>query len=138
MKKLCLISAGLLLLSGCATQPVPTEQATMVPQIRIIDMAYTTEKEGSASLIVKRDSGFAGSGCNVRIYIDSQPIADIDRSEKIKIYVQPGEYTLSVEPTSICVAGLKEIPIKVNSDDSKVYRIGYSGNSELGIYQTRF
>ncbi|WP_145561145.1 hypothetical protein [Yersinia mollaretii] len=126
------------LLNGCATTPVSNKDARTVPLERIISKSVQIKNPGEATLIVKRDSGFTGSGCNIVVYLDGKAIAELDTGEKITFYAQPGDHILSAKQTSICVAGLKEVGITLQENDKKTYRIGFGGNVDMSINATAF
>ncbi|KRW73870.1 hypothetical protein AO729_00850 [Pseudomonas sp. TTU2014-066ASC] len=54
--------AVIMALSGCATTPIPAEEADPVPIARLL--AYQEALVDGATLIVTRDRGFTGSACN--------------------------------------------------------------------------
>lgn len=89
-------------------------------------------------MIVKRDAGFGGSACSVRISIDALPMADLDIEEKVLFYLPPGEYILSAIPNSICGGGLSEIAANVKSGKQLTYRVGYGSNGDFFINRTAF
>ncbi|UJR53782.1 hypothetical protein [Dickeya zeae] len=126
------------LLNGCATTPVSNNDAKAVPEKRIISKSSQIKNPGEATLIVKRDTGFAGSGCNIVVYLDSLAIAELDTGEKVTFYAQAGDHVLSAKHSSICVAGLKEVGITLKENDKKTYRIGFGGNLDMSINATAF
>ena len=81
MEKILLV-AVLALLAGCSTQPVNTEQASIVPPDRVWDKKATNKTPDTGEIIVKRDSGFIGSACLASVYLDGNPIADLNTREK--------------------------------------------------------
>ena len=112
-----LFLACAILLDGCATTAVSNDDAINVPAERIILRSSQTKNPGEATLVVKRDAGFTGSGCNIVIYLDGRAIAELDTREKVTFYAQPGDHILSAKQTSICVAGLKEVGALLNKSD---------------------
>lgn len=126
------------LLNSCATTPVSNNDAKTVPAERIISKSAHVKNLGEATLIVKRDTGFTGSGCNIVVYLDGKAIAELDTGEKVTFYAQPGDHILSAKQTSICVAGLKEVDITLKENDKKTYRIGFGGNVDMSINATAF
>lgn len=126
------------LLNGCATTPVSNNDAKAVPEKRIISKSSQIKNPGEATLIVKRDSGFTGSGCNTIVYLDGLAIAELDTGEKVTFYAQAGDHVLSAKHASICVAGLKEVGITLRENDKKTYRIGFGGNLDMSINATAF
>src|SRR5688572_25543567 len=69
--------AMLLMLSitACATTPLTIKQASIVPASRVLAPQWLTRTSSSGSLIVKRDSGFMGSACTIRVFLDAAPVA---------------------------------------------------------------
>lgn len=137
MKKI-LLAMVLLGLTGCATKPVTNEQAKDVPASQIIDKTMLSKKENTGAVIIKRDSGFMGSACLTRVYIDGKEIADLDTSEKVTVYPLVGEHIFSAWPKGLCGGGMSEQSGKVNTDKPLMYRVGYGTNGDFGIYPTAF
>lgn len=125
----------LLILAGCATQPLPTTSAQMVPAKQILNPDLVKQVEGKAEVIVKRDSGLRGSACAIRIFSGAQPIADLWQSEKIAFYLPEGDHIISA---STCNGGLVEIQASVKVGKTSTYRVGFGLAFELGIYPTAF
>src|SRR6184192_2112771 len=73
-------------LTACATQPVTIHQASAVPASRILAPQWLSQAPYTGSLIVKRDSGFMGSACTVRVFVDAVPVADLAPSEKVELF----------------------------------------------------
>ncbi|EKO4541365.1 hypothetical protein P0I76_004718, partial [Salmonella enterica subsp. enterica serovar Worthington] len=108
MEKILLV-AVLTLLAGCSTQPVNTEQASVVPPDRIWDKKATSKTSDTGVIIVKRDSGFIGSACLASVYLDGNPIADLSTREKVTFYAKPGRHILSATPHGWCAGGMVEV-----------------------------
>lgn len=138
LRSTALIMMNLLLLNGCATTPVSNDNAKDVPSERIISKTSLIKNPGEGAMIVKRDSGFTGSGCNIVVYLDGTAIAELDTGEKVKFFAQPGDHILSAKQTSICVAGLKEVGVTLKANDEKTFRIGFGGNADMSINETAF
>lgn len=128
----------MLFLHGCATTPVPTDQASLVPAERIINKSYIEKREGTGELIVKRDEGFGGSACTSRVYVNALPIADIWTSEKVIMHLPAGDYIVGAEPNSICGGGLSEASASISVGKKLVFRIGYGSNGDYRILPTAF
>ena len=77
----------MLALVGCATKPVSNEQATPVPEKQIISTALLEKRDGTGEVIIKRDSGFFGSACFSRVYVDGKEVADLGTAQK-SLYTQ--------------------------------------------------
>lgn len=88
--------AFLLLLNGCASTPVPLNEATQVSADRVIAF-QSPDPARSATLTVVRDGGFApGGGCFRALWVNQVLAARLDTSEVAKFYVEPGELLLRV------------------------------------------
>ncbi|EJB8470256.1 hypothetical protein MW376_000283 [Citrobacter freundii] len=137
MKNLLVVLA-LIGLSGCATKPVSNEQAKDAPAKQIINSDLLTKKDGTGEVIIKRDSGFMGSACMSRVYVDGKEVADLDTAQKVTVYPSTGEHIFSAWPKGICGGGMSEQSGKVTSEKTLMYRIGYGTNGDFGIYPTAF
>src|SRR5580765_5606302 len=96
----------ILSLAACATTPLTINQAAVVPESRILAPQWLAQASNTGSLVVKRDSGFMGSACTIRVFVDALPVADLKPAEKIELFVALGEH--SVVATSnggICGGG---------------------------------
>ena len=92
------------------------------------------KKEGTGKVIIKRDSGFMGSACMTRIYIDGKEIADLDTAEKAVIYPVIGTHIFSAWPKGMCGGGMSEQSGEVTEGKTLMYRVGYGTNGDFGIY----
>jgi hypothetical protein len=129
---------ALLSMVGCATRPISTTSARVVPSNRLLTKEFLTPKEGLGKVVVKRDSGVGGSVCTTRIFVNSKPIADISVSEKVVFYLPEGEYILSAWPNGICGGGLAEVKVLIEQGKEKVFRVGYGTGSDFFIHPTAF
>jgi hypothetical protein len=137
MMKIPLIAVLLPLLSACATQVVPTQEASPVPIARILWHNLFLPANGSASLIVKRDVGFDGMNCNFRLFLDGRPFADIATGEKTQIYVSPGEHILRVIP-GLCLNGTAKTSVTIAAGQTRTYRVGIGSGGETRLQPTAF
>ena len=95
-----LILPLLILLSSCATTPIPTSEARPVPSDRLLAPQYFTRHEsGDIEVIVKRDQGLSGSGNAIILYLNGQPVANLASGEIVRLYLPPGRYLLGVLPS---------------------------------------
>ncbi|ELE6461856.1 TPA: hypothetical protein NBO33_000729 [Enterobacter hormaechei] len=137
MKKLILVM-GIIALVGCATKPISTEQAKPAPAKQILNNTLFTKKAGTGEVVIKRDSGYVGSACLTRVYVDGREVADLDPEQKITIYPTLGDHIFSAWPKGMCGGGMSEQAGKVIEGKVLTYRIGYGSGSEFGIYPTAF
>lgn len=138
MKRILAVIALAALITGCATKPISTELAKSVPEKQILDKSLLTPKENTGKVIIKRDSGFMGSGCLSTVYVDGKEIANLDPAEKIEIYPSVGRHIFSAWPKGLCGGGMSEQEGVVVNDKTIMYRIGYGTNGDYGIYPTAF
>lgn len=126
-------------LAGCATSPIPTSEAIPVPESRIHNRVYMDKKPDTGKIIVKRDiSGFFGSGCNHKIFVDGSLIAELDKGEKITLNVPIGKHIVSATPNNPCGGGMAEVEATVSESEIQSFRTGTGGNGDFGIYPTAF
>lgn len=82
-----------ILLSGCATTPIPSSEAKPVPSDRLL--AFQEKKtETTSTLVVTRDVGYTGSGCWIGFSINGTMAAKFDVGETAHFFVPPGELVL--------------------------------------------
>lgn len=129
-------TAACALLSACATNPVPTSEAVPVPARRILDPQILAPSPGAGNLVIKRDSGWMGTACTVRLYVGGIPAADLRTSEMIELLLPPGEYHLAAAPRGICRGEMAEARIVIAREHPKTYRIAAGMNGEFRIRPT--
>src|SRR5258705_660821 len=84
----------MLSLTACATTPLAIHQTAGVPETRILAPQLLAQASNTGSLLVKRDSGFMGSACTIRVFVDAVPVADLKPARKMKLVVALGEPNL--------------------------------------------
>ena len=121
------------LLAGCATSPVPSDKADPVPNSRL----FSNQKPGSgdAILIVTRDTGFVGGGCNTTVSIDGRKSAEIAAGETAKFFIPAGDHILSA---SACGSGLKEREASIKAGSTKRFRISIDSSMSMDLSPTTF
>jgi hypothetical protein len=133
---------GILALSfmACATQPVSIHQASLVPSTRMLAPQLVSQAQAhpTGSLIVKRDSGFMGSACTIRVFVDAVPIADLAPSEKVELFVPSGEHIVGVTSNGICGGGVAEAAVVVFPERQKILRIASGQSGDIYLQPTAF
>lgn len=124
--------------TGCATQPISNSAAVNVPSERVIDSKYLQPMPGTGQVTVKRDSGFGGSGCSSRIFVNAKPVADIETSEKVVLYLPPADYIFSAWAKGMCGGSMSEVRSAVKVGDDLSFRVGYGSNGDFSINATAF
>lgn len=126
-------------LMACATQPVTVENALAVPFARILAPQWLSQAPYTGSLVVKRDSGFMGSACNVRVFIDAVPVADLAPSEKVELFVTLGEHIVGAASTGVfCGGGASEAAVVITPERQKILRIASGQSGDLHLQPSAF
>lgn len=94
-RKFLFVFLLIIILSGCATVPIPSDSAIPSPPDRILSFNEKTSTTNS-TLVVTRDVGFLGSGCFYSLMINGILSARLDVGERATFYVEPGEILLRV------------------------------------------
>lgn len=132
-----LIVAAAVAATGCASAPTPDADA--VPARTILAPAMTVASVGSGVLVVKRDRGLTGSGCEHRLAIDGTPFAVLRVGEVVTIYAAPGEHVLSVSsPGAICPSGIVEAGVRLEAGKRQTFRTGLPSGWEIALTPTAY
>ncbi|WP_082239548.1 hypothetical protein [Pseudomonas lini] len=121
------------LLAGCATSPTPSGQADPVPSARLF--GYQKSSAGDAILVVTRDSGFVGSGCNTTVSIDGKKSAEIGSGENARFFVPAGDHIVGA---SACGSGLKERETSIKAGSTKKFRISIDSAMSMDLSPTAY
>ncbi len=120
-----------LALAACATTPLTLDQTNSIAQSRVLAPQLLSQTSNSGSLVVKRDSGFMGSACTIRVFVDAVPVADLKPAEKVELFVPLGEHSVVVTATgAICGGGTSEALVQIMPERQRILRIaaGQSGD----------
>ncbi|MDR2689000.1 MAG: hypothetical protein LBB76_04500 [Azoarcus sp.] len=109
MKKMIVAVGVAVLMAGCTTHRVATEDATFVPDDQIWNRDFLVEGENTGKVTIKRDSGILGSALSGRIYVDGVEIADLNPSEKIVLYLPVGMRVIGLGFKTLTGEALKAI-----------------------------
>ena len=123
---------------ACATSPVSIHDASSVPSLRLLASQWASPFPNSGRLVVTRDSGLMGAGCTVRLYVDAVPVADLEPSEKVELFIEVGEHVVGVTPKGICGGGTASTEVVVRADRQKVLRIGSGQSGDITIQPSAF
>ena len=140
MKKITVFAlvAMMAAVAGCATRPISTSQANLVPDKRILDKQLTTLKSNTVEVVVKRDSGMMGSLCNTKIFINGSPSAELAPSEKVTFYLPEGSHIIGAWPNNPCGGAMSEVEARVIKGRPLAFRVGYGTNGDYFINPTAF
>lgn len=108
------------LLSGCSTSPISASDADPVPSSRL----YAFTSKGESQLVVTRDSGMFGAGCNHRFYIDGKLAGEFASGEVARFGVTAGKHVIGAKPSASCGGGgLVETEVELKPSESVRRRI---------------
>jgi hypothetical protein len=129
----------LLSLMACATQPISIYQASVVPSSRILAPQLLSQAQYTGSLIIKRDTGFMGSACTIRFFVDTVPVADLAPSEKVELFVPLGEHVVSATPTdTFCGGGTSEAAVVIRPESQRILRIASGQSGDIHLQPSAF
>lgn len=130
---------SLVSLAACATSPLTINQASSVPNSRILAPQLLAQRSNTGSLVVKRDSGFMGSACAIRVFVDAVPIADLAPSEKVEVFVAFGEHSVVVTSSnSICGGGTSETAVVIMPERQRILRIASGQSGDIILQPSMF
>ena len=133
--------ATLLALSftACATTPITIQQASAVPSSRILTPQWLSPTAYTGSLVIKRDTGFMGSACTVRVFVDAVPVADLATAEKVEVFVPLGEHVVGATSTNLfCGGGAVEVAVVIAPERQKILRIASGQSGDLYLQPSAF
>jgi hypothetical protein len=126
-------------LTACATRPITIHQASAVPSSRILAPQWLSQAQYTGSLIIKRDSGFMGSACTIRVFVDAVPVADLAPSEKVEVFVALGEHVVGAAPNGIfCGGGTSETAVVIRPESQKILRIASGQSGDIYLQPSAF
>jgi hypothetical protein len=127
----------LLSLIAYATTPVTINQATAVPDSRLLAAQWLSPASNTGSLVVRRDGGFMGSACTIRIFVDAVPVANLAPSEKIELLVALGEHSVVVTSNGICGGGTSEATVVIMPERQRILRIASGQSGDILLHFSR-
>jgi hypothetical protein len=129
----------LLSVAACATTPLTLNQTAAVPESRVLARQLVTQTSNSGSLVVKRDSGFMGSACTIRVFVDAVPVADLRPAEKVELFVALGEHSVVATATGgICGGGTSEAAVVIMPERQRILRIAAGQSGDIFLQPSAF
>jgi len=128
----------ILSLAACATTPLTINQAAAVPETRILAPQLLAQASNTGSLVVKRDSGFMGSACTIRVFVDAVPVADLKSAEKVELFVALGEHSVVATSNGICGGGTSEAAVVIMPERQRILRIASGQSGDIFLQPSAF
>lgn len=120
-------------LAGCVSSAISVREATPVPGDELY--AFQIKPRGdSGTVIVLRDSGAVGSGCDVVVFIDGKRAAKLGTGQRASFHLPPGQPSIGIGLANSGLCGgmaVRTIVGNVQNGKESIYRI--SGDMS-GIY----
>lgn len=135
MKKIIPILAASLFFAGCATAPVPANQARSVPTSRLLAgySAVSAPAIETGRVTFVRDSGMLGAGPSAMLSIDGTDIAKLRTRERLDVYLKPGSHIFGVAPSPQLGGALTEASFNITADKRYYFRISVAMGGDLSI-----
>jgi len=119
----CPLFFGAALLTACASTVVPDHQVEWVqPKLK---PSVGAPSQDAGSLIVKRDAGggTGAVGCNHRIQLDGEPIADLMPGQGVKIFAPAGRHVVGLTFTAfLCNTGESALSVNLSAVEPTILR----------------
>ena len=128
----------ILSLAACATTPLTINQAAAVPETRILAPQLLAQASNTGSLVVKRDSGFMGSACTIRVFVDAVPVADLKSAERVELFVALGEHSVVATSNGICGGGTSEAAVVIMPERQRILRIASGQSGDIFLQPSAF
>jgi len=126
-------------LTACATTPLAINQTAAVPETRILAPQLVAQTANTGSLVVKRDSGFMGSACAIRVFVDAVPVADLKPAERVEVFVGFGEHSVVVTTTGVlCGGGTSETAVVIMPERQRILRIASGQSGDILLQPSAF
>ncbi|HBL5359770.1 MULTISPECIES: hypothetical protein [Enterobacter cloacae complex] len=131
-----LITIPVLLLSACSSRPVSVADAKPAPQARV----FKYQTSAPTTLVVMRDKGMIGAGCDASIFINGETVAKLETGEKATFHLDAGQWIVgaSLEGTGLCALNpaRQERETITKAGETKVFRVFTSNAGEIDILPT--
>lgn len=126
-----------LFFAGCATAPVPIEQAKKADSSKLF--AYQEQSDiNDSTIIVVRDDGMFGAGCALAVYVNGKKSAFLEAGEKAFFHVPSGDHYVGVgsSENGLCTGlSIRTLPVTTSRESPKSFRISMDGS---GLYFTPY
>lgn len=131
-----LITIPVLLLSARSSRPVSVADAKPAPQARV----FKYQTSAPTTLVVMRDKGMIGAGCDASIFINGETVAKLETGEKATFHLDAGQWIVgaSLEGTGLCALNpaRQERETITKAGETKVFRVFTSNAGDIDILPT--
>lgn len=131
-----LITIPVLLLSACSSRPVSVADAKPAPQARV----FKYQTSAPTTLVVMRDKGMIGAGCDASIFINGETVAKLETGEKATFHLDARQWIVgaSLEGAGLCALNpaRQERETITKAGETKVFRVFTSNAGDIDILPT--
>lgn len=92
---------------------------------------------GTGLVIVKLDNSFSGAGAGAHLFVDGHEVADLYKSEKVELYLEPGDHVLSMKSWESSTP-FTEVSVRVVVGDNHVFRLKHDFGEPAVLIPTAF
>lgn len=132
-----LVSAVLIVLTGCSSTPMTAGESAPVPADRILSQAWARPGKDTGTLVLKRDGGFGGSGCNWTVSVNGADIAVLATGETFAIYPPAGELFVSARPrAALCPGATVNMNLILQPNKVRFVRLSMDWTGSVTLQQT--
>ncbi|EOT5189606.1 hypothetical protein ACM2TR_15485 [Escherichia coli] len=131
-----LLTLPVLMLAACQSHPISIHDAKPAPQAKV----FKYQSAAPATLVVMRDTGFVGAGCDASIFINGETVAKLATGEKATFHLNAGELIVaaSLEGAGLCALNpaRQERETTLKNGDTKAFRVFTSNSGDIDILPT--
>jgi hypothetical protein len=128
-----------LIIAGCATGPVPYQEALPIPAENLLAgyHGFSQQKEGSVQVIVVRDKGTNFSGmAPIKLSINGVAVANFWPSDRLELFLMPDNYVFDLRPDPRLGDAILEKEVHIKSGKSYAFRIFSDSGGEFSLMQS--
>jgi hypothetical protein len=124
-------------LAGCASTVTPTTE--LQAPVVVSNPALLRPSANAGEVLIKRDRGMQGGGCNHQLLLDGAPFAELRPGEGVTIYPAAGDHILGMAPArGLCNGSTPEIAIHVVRGARLTFRTSVEQSMDVTIKPTAF
>lgn len=130
-----------LMISACATIPISSERANIVPPERIFNHEIlSSDEQRNIKVVLTRDKGLVGSAVYMLFKINGKDIAKFRPGETLTIFLENGDYLFGVipSPNLFGTHTLEETDASIKANRSNNFRILTSADMVAKIKRSSF
>jgi hypothetical protein len=102
-----------LAIAGCSTVP------TVIPKV------------SGPAIIVVRDTGFTGGGCNFAVLVDGETVGQVGAGQTVVKQVQDGKHRVAIDNTTALCPNVKMSKVVEVAGTPVVLRVGVTSNFQI-------